>query len=96
MARIFDVIEYPNEMTDELVHRFPDDGTTRRLPSWLQRHRADRAKRSLLPRWSGNGYVWTWTAYHRNCQHSPADPEIAGHFHQWEGSLSQRKFTSSR
>ena len=28
MARIFDVIEYPNEMTDELVHRFPDDGTT--------------------------------------------------------------------
>ncbi|MBE3040942.1 MAG: SPFH domain-containing protein [Chloroflexi bacterium] len=28
MARIFDVIEYANEMTDELVHRFPDDGTT--------------------------------------------------------------------
>ena len=28
MARIFDVIDYPNEMTDELVHRFPDDGTT--------------------------------------------------------------------
>jgi len=28
MARIFDVIEYPNEMADELVHRFPDDGTT--------------------------------------------------------------------
>jgi excisionase family DNA binding protein len=28
MARIFDVIEYSNEMTDELVHRFPDDGTT--------------------------------------------------------------------
>ncbi len=28
MARIFDVIEYPNEMTDELVHRFPDDGST--------------------------------------------------------------------
>lgn len=25
MARIFDVIEYRNEMTDEIVHRFPDD-----------------------------------------------------------------------
>jgi len=28
MARIFDVIEYENEMVNELVHRFPDDGTT--------------------------------------------------------------------
>ena len=28
MARIFDVIEYENEMANELVHRFPDDGTT--------------------------------------------------------------------
>jgi len=27
MARIFDVIEYPNEMTDEIVHRFPEDGS---------------------------------------------------------------------
>ncbi len=27
MARIFDVIEYPNEMENELVHRFPDDTT---------------------------------------------------------------------
>lgn len=26
MARIFDVIEYPNEMNDEIVHRFPDEG----------------------------------------------------------------------
>ena len=26
MARIFDVIEYPNEMRDELVHRFPETG----------------------------------------------------------------------
>lgn len=26
MARIFDVIEYTNEMTDELVHRFPEEG----------------------------------------------------------------------
>jgi excisionase family DNA binding protein len=26
MARIFDVIEYPNEMTEEIVHRFPEDG----------------------------------------------------------------------
>ena len=26
MARIFDVIEYPNEMKDELVHRFPEQG----------------------------------------------------------------------
>lgn len=26
MARIFDVVEYPNEMTDELVHRFPESG----------------------------------------------------------------------
>ena len=24
MARIFDVIEYPNEMEDELIHRFPE------------------------------------------------------------------------
>ncbi len=24
MARIFDVIEYPNEMADELIHRFPE------------------------------------------------------------------------
>ena len=27
MARIFDVIEYANEMTDEIVHRFPDNTT---------------------------------------------------------------------
>jgi len=27
MARIFDVIEYPNEMADEIVHRFPDDNS---------------------------------------------------------------------
>lgn len=26
MARIFDVIEYPNEMVDEIVHRFPEQG----------------------------------------------------------------------
>ena len=24
MARVFDVIEYPNEMKDEIVHRFPE------------------------------------------------------------------------
>ncbi len=27
MARIFDVIEYPNEMAEEIVHRFPDNTT---------------------------------------------------------------------
>lgn len=27
MARIFDVIEYPNEMENEIVHRFPDNTT---------------------------------------------------------------------
>jgi len=27
MARIFDVIEYPNEMANEIVHRFPDDNS---------------------------------------------------------------------
>ncbi|MFN3309575.1 MAG: SPFH domain-containing protein [Anaerolineales bacterium] len=27
MARVFDVIEYPNEMKDELVHRFPESGS---------------------------------------------------------------------
>ncbi len=26
MTRIFDVIDYPNEMVDEIVHRFPDAG----------------------------------------------------------------------
>lgn len=26
MARIFDVVEYPSEMTDEIVHRFPEAG----------------------------------------------------------------------
>ncbi|MFC1936665.1 SPFH domain-containing protein [Chloroflexota bacterium] len=26
MARVFDVIEYPNEMREELVHRFPEEG----------------------------------------------------------------------
>jgi len=26
MARIFDVVEYPSEMSDELVHRFPEQG----------------------------------------------------------------------
>jgi len=26
MARIFDVVEYPNEMKDEIVHRFPETG----------------------------------------------------------------------
>ncbi len=27
MARIFDVIEYPNEMPEEIVHRFPESGS---------------------------------------------------------------------
>src|SRR3990170_5586052 len=27
MARIFDVVEYPNEMRDEIVHRFPESGS---------------------------------------------------------------------
>jgi membrane protease subunit (stomatin/prohibitin family) len=27
MARIFDVIEYPNEMKEEIVHRFPESGS---------------------------------------------------------------------
>ena len=27
MARIFDVIEHPNEMRDEIVHRFPEEGS---------------------------------------------------------------------
>ncbi len=26
MARIFDVVEYPKEMADEIVHRFPETG----------------------------------------------------------------------
>ncbi|MHB8808094.1 MAG: SPFH domain-containing protein, partial [Anaerolineaceae bacterium] len=26
MARIFDVVEYANEMKDEIVHRFPEQG----------------------------------------------------------------------
>src|SRR3990170_4325181 len=26
MARIFDVVEYPNEMREEIVHRFPETG----------------------------------------------------------------------
>jgi excisionase family DNA binding protein len=26
MARIFDVVEYPSEMMDEIVHRFPEEG----------------------------------------------------------------------
>ena len=26
MARVFDVVEYPNEMADEIVHRFPETG----------------------------------------------------------------------
>src|SRR5512133_40186 len=26
MARVFDVVEYPSEMTDEIVHRFPEVG----------------------------------------------------------------------
>jgi excisionase family DNA binding protein len=26
MARIFDVVEYPDEMRDEIVHRFPEEG----------------------------------------------------------------------
>ena len=27
MARIFDVVEYPNEMREEIVHRFPETGS---------------------------------------------------------------------
>ena len=26
MARVFDVVEYPSEMQDEIVHRFPETG----------------------------------------------------------------------
>ena len=26
MARIFDIVEYPNEMREEIVHRFPESG----------------------------------------------------------------------
>ena len=27
MARVFDVVEYPNEMRDEIVHRIPEQGS---------------------------------------------------------------------
>lgn len=27
MARIFDVVEYPSEMREEIIHRFPEDGS---------------------------------------------------------------------
>ncbi|MGB9668811.1 MAG: SPFH domain-containing protein [Anaerolineales bacterium] len=27
MARVFDIVEYPNEMKDEIVHRFPESGS---------------------------------------------------------------------
>jgi len=33
MARIFDVVEYPSEMTDEIVHRFPETGVAD-LTAW--------------------------------------------------------------
>ena len=87
MARIFDVIEYANEMTDELVHRFPDDGTTGdyRLGSNVIVRTGQSA--SLLPRWPGVGYVRPWSACHRHRKHSVADPETAGYIHQRQRSF---------
>lgn len=44
MARIFDVVEYPNEMADELVHRFPETGVADlRLGSQVIVREAQRA-----------------------------------------------------
>ncbi len=34
MARVFDVVEYPNEMADEIVHRFPEVGPGN-FQNWL-------------------------------------------------------------
>ena len=48
MARIFDVIEYPNEMKDEIVHRFPEEGN-RRLSRWLTGYCARITGGCLLP-----------------------------------------------
>jgi len=51
MARIFDVVEYPSEMLDEIVHRFPEAGVADlRMGSQVIVRESQRA---VSPRWQG-------------------------------------------
>ena len=72
MARIFDVVEYPSEMMDEIVHRFPEAGVADlRIGSQVIVRESQRA--GFFPRWESAGCIWTRPAYHHHRQHPGAD-----------------------
>ena len=54
MARIFDVVEYPSEMKDEIVHRFPEVGIAD-LRIGSQIIVREISKGNFLSRWEGAG-----------------------------------------
>jgi len=65
MARVFDVVEYPSEMVDEIVHRFPETGVADlRLGSQVIVRESQVA---VFPRWSRTGRSRSRTSHHQHC-----------------------------
>ncbi len=72
MARVFDVVEYPSEMLDEIVHRFPETGVAD-LRMGSQVIVREVSKGCLLPGWKSAGRVRPRAAYHYHCKYSDLD-----------------------
>ena len=69
MARIIDLIEYPNEMRDEIVHQFPETGQGNyRIGSQLIVRESQAA---VFFRWRRLGRFRSRQTHHRHLQHSP-------------------------
>ena len=72
MARIFDVIEYPNEMKDEIVHRFPEGSGAAdyRIGSQV----IVRESQGVVFFRDGRRWMYSGrTSHHRDRKHSPVD-----------------------
>ena len=71
MARIFDVVEYPSEMKDEIVHRFPEVGIADlRIGSQIIVRESQKV--IFLSRREGAGRIWPGKTYDYYCKY----PEI--------------------
>ena len=79
MARIFDVVEYPSEMVDEIVHRFPEVGVADlRMGSQVIVRESQTSR--LFPRWACPGYLWRRSAHHCDRQRPDPHPDLGDGF----------------
>ncbi len=68
MARIFDVVEYPSEMMDEIVHRFPEAGVADlRMGSQVIVRESQTSR--VLQGWEGAGRFRPRPPHHHNREH---------------------------